>query len=243
MTETLLASLVVFAAYFLKGFSGFGPALVMIPFFTLIYDPGTAIVTSTIFDFLAGLLLFFSVIKQIQWKFVLSVFAALAFGAIFGSFLLGKIPVDLIKKIIGVTIIVFAIIIFFQKEGNHKIKISKKLDVLKYPIATFGGFLGGFIGISGPPIIIYLKMLYEKSFFRTQLIGIFLLGAGWRSILYRINNITYNLSYYEFGIFLIIMILAAWAGSKLHLKVNEVVFNRVIAMILAVPALNLIFGN
>ena len=243
MYEIILAALVVFAAYFLKAFTGFGPAMIMIPFFAILYDPGTAITTAALYDFLAGFLLLISVRKQIQWKFVFSIFASLAFGAIFGSFLLGNVPDYWVKKIIGITILVFAIIILFQKNGNSVKVKSKKIKLLKYPIGAFGGFLGGFIGITGPPIIIYLKMLYEKSFFRTQLIGIFFFGAGWRFILYRINNIPFNLDYYEVGIFLMVMLCAAWAGTKLHFKVNEIVFNRIVAFLLIIPSINLIINT
>jgi uncharacterized membrane protein YfcA len=243
MTELIIASLVVFAAYFLKAFTGFGPAMIMIPFFTLLFDPGTAITTTTIFDFLAGLILLISVRKQIQWKFVFSIFASLAFGAIFGSLLLGNVPDYWIKKIIGITIFIFVLILLFQKDGNSvKIK-NQKIQSLKYPVGVFGGFLGGFIGISGPPIIIYMKMLYEKSFFRTQLIGIFFFGAGWRFILYRINNISFNLEYHEIGIMLVIMLIASWIGTKLHFKVNEIIFNRIVAVLLIVPALNLVLNS
>jgi len=243
MTELILASLVVFAAYFLKAFTGFGPAMIMIPFFAILYDPGTAITAATLYDFLAGLILLVSVRKQIQWKFVFSIFTSLAFGAIFGSFLLGRVPDLWIKKIIGITIFIFAAIILFQKNGNSVKVKSKKIQSLKYPVGAFGGFLGGFIGISGPPIIIYLKMLYEKSFFRTQLIGIFFFGAGWRFILYRINGIEFNLEYYAIGIFFLVMSCAAWAGTKLHFKINEIVFNRIVAVLLIVPSINLIFNT
>ena len=243
MTELILAALVVFAAYFLKAFTGFGPAMIMIPFFAILYDPGTAITAATLYDFLAGMILLVSVRKQIQWKFVFSIFASLAFGAIFGSFLLGNVPDYWVKKIIGITIFIFAIVILFQKNGNSEKKKSRKIQTLKYPIGAFGGFLGGFIGISGPPIIIYLKMLYEKSFFRTQLIGIFFFGAGWRFMLYRINDIPFNLEYHEIGIFLVVMLVAAFAGTKLHFKVNETIFNRIVAILLIVPSLNLIWNG
>lgn len=242
MTELILAALVVFAAYFLKSFTGFGPAMIMIPFFAILYDPETAITTATLFDFLAGSLLLVSVRKQIQWKFVFSIFISLAIGAIFGSFLLGNVPDFWIKKIIGTTILIFAILILLQKNGNPEKKHSKNIQLLKYPVGVFGGFLGGFIGISGPPIIIYLKMLYEKSFFRTQLIGIFFFGAGWRFILYRINEIEFNLDLYEIGIFFVVMLAATWTGTKLHFKVNELIFNRVVAVLLIVPSVNLILN-
>ena len=91
-------------------------------------------------------------------------------------------------------------------------------------------------------VYIYLKMLYEKSFFRTQLIGIFFFGAGWRFILYRINEIEFNLDLYEIGIFFVVMLAATWTGTKLHFKVNELISNRVVAVLLIVPSVNLILN-
>lgn len=243
MTEIILASLVVFAAYFLKSFTGFGPAMIMIPFLAIIFDPSTAIITSTVFDFWAGLILLISVRKKIQWYFVFSIFIPLAFGAIFGSFLLGTVSDYWIKKLIGITILVFAIIILFQKEGNSITQRSEKFCMLRYPIGAFGGFLGGFMGITGPPIIIFLKMLYDKSFFRTQLISIFFFGSAWRFMLYRINGIAFNMDYGFLAIFFIIMLLATWIGTHLHFKVNETIFNRIVAILLVVPAFNLIFNT
>ena len=243
MTEIIIASLVVFSAYFLKAFTGFGPALIMVPFFTLLFDPGTAITSAAFYDTLAGFILLISVKKQIQWKFVFSIFIALAIGAIFGSVLLGTVPDYWIKKCIGLTILIFALIILFQKNGNSDLKERKNLQRLKYPIGTLGGFLGGFIGITGPPIIIYLKMLYEKSFFRTQLIGIFFFGAGWRFMLYMLNDIEFNLEYYAIGLFFIIMVVASWVGTKLHVKVNEILFNRIVAILLMIPSINLIINS
>ena len=243
MTEIILASFVVFASYFLKAFTGFGPAMIMIPFFTLLYGPGTAITATTLFDFLAGMILLISVWKEIQWKFVFSIFSSLAFGAIFGSILLGSVPDYWIKKFIGLTILIFAIVMLFQKNGNSHIKRNNKvIKSLKYPVGVLGGFMEGFIGISGPPIIIYMKMFYEKSFFRTQLIGIFFFGAGWRLILYRINGIEFNLEYFDVGIFFLIMLCATWVGTKLHIKVNEIIFKRIVAFLLIMPSLNLIFN-
>jgi uncharacterized membrane protein YfcA len=239
--DILFGSLVVFAAYFLKGFSGFGPALVMIPLFTLIYEPGTAINVTTLFDFMAGLYLIFSVRKEMNWRFVFSVFAALGTGAFFGARLLGTLPVDLLKKLIGGTILVFSIIILVQRNGQllRNTSFTRKL---KYPVSLLGGFLGGLLSISGPPIVIYMKMMYKKDFFRTQLIGIFLFGAGWRLFLYQMNGIPVNLPWLHFAVFVVVMYFAAWVGSKVHVQVNETVFNRIVAGLLIVPALNLLLG-
>ena len=109
--EFYFGLLVIVIAYFIKGFSGFGPALVIVPFFSLLYDAPSALVLASVFDFFAGGILIHSVRKEINWHFVLAVFMALAAGTVLGSSLLGSIPVDLLKKIIGAVILIFSLII------------------------------------------------------------------------------------------------------------------------------------
>jgi uncharacterized membrane protein YfcA len=65
----LLAMLVILAAYTVKGFSGFGPALVIVPFFTILYDPASALLVAAFFDCLAGAVLLVTVRRDINWLF------------------------------------------------------------------------------------------------------------------------------------------------------------------------------
>ena len=87
----ILAGLAVFTAYFIKGFSGFGPALVLIPSLTLLFNAETAISASTYFDIIGGIILFISVRKSIDWKFVIPITLLLFIGAYFGANLLETI--------------------------------------------------------------------------------------------------------------------------------------------------------
>jgi len=65
MDYVLYSSLLfVFLAYFLKGFSGFGPALILIPMLSVTIDPETAITAAAFFDAIAGIILFIHVRKK-----------------------------------------------------------------------------------------------------------------------------------------------------------------------------------
>jgi uncharacterized membrane protein YfcA len=110
---------------------------------------------------------------------------------------------------------------------------------MKYAAGFVSGFLGGLVSMSGPPLVIYMKLHYKKVFFRTQLIGIFFLGTAWRSILYFYHQIPVNISYVSLGLFFIIMLLGLWVGGKVHLKVTEKIFNKIVALILLIPAISL----
>jgi uncharacterized membrane protein YfcA len=240
--ELLAGILIIFTAYFLKGFSGFGPSLILVPSLSLVYDPVTAITAAALFDFVAGGILLITVRKEIHWRFVLSIFLALALGAILGSLLLGTIDTTLIKKIIALAILLFSGVILFQHNNLSHAGHHKSIPKLKYPVGFISGVLGGLISITGPTLIIYMKMLYKKEFFRIQLIGIFFLGSGWRFLLYRLNQLPIHITLSELMIYFAIMLIGLWVGSKLHVKVNENIFNKVVALLIIIPAVNLLLS-
>ena len=78
--ELYFGLLIILAAYFIKGFSGFGPALIIVPFFTILYDAPSALVLAVIFDMFAGAFLMYSVRKEIDWRFVLVIFIVIYYS-------------------------------------------------------------------------------------------------------------------------------------------------------------------
>ena len=78
-----------FAAYFLKGFSGFGPALILIPTLTLIFGPSFALAGSAFVDL----------------AIALRMVAAIAAGTLPGALLAGKAPRAVVLLAIGVSVV------------------------------------------------------------------------------------------------------------------------------------------
>jgi uncharacterized protein len=237
--DILIPLLVILGAYFLKGLSGFGPALIMIPFLTIIYDPATAIIITALLDFLAGVILVPQIRKDISWHFVLPIIISMAIGASVGAYLLGQLPVDTLRQLMGLAIALFALYLLIQKNSNNPTRGPS--EIVKYPVGILSGLFGGLLGISGPPLVIYMKMYYAKTFFRTQLIVIFLFGSGWRLILYYLNQIEMRLDWTLLPIFIVSMILGVFIGNKIHIKISEIVFTRLVAVIIFLTAIRMLF--
>jgi uncharacterized membrane protein YfcA len=237
--EIVFGVVIILIAYFVKGFSGFGPSLIIVPFFTLLYDPPSALVLAAFFDFFAGVIMTISVRNKIDWRFVISIFISLAAGTLLGSFFPGKMPVELLKKTIGIVILIFSLMILLQRNGTVKVLNPRRIR-LKYPAAFLSGFLGGMVSMSGPPLVIYMKTMYDKDFFRTQLIGIFVLGTAWRSLLFLWHGLVLNISTASLIIFFLIMLLGLALGSRIHLQVQETTFNKIVALILLIPTVSLL---
>lgn len=229
----------IFTAYFVKGFSGFGPALILIPTLSLIYDPPSVILLTTLFDLIAGFLLLYSIRPVVNWKLVFTVLLAFFPGAFIGARLMTFLPIFLLKKIMAVLVLFFISLIFFN---SHKANYNSKAEprtLLQSLAAFFAGFSGGLVGISGPLLVIYFKLTSAKSYFRAQLIAIFVFGAAWRLFLYRSLGTELHISPTYIIIYFITMLIALGAGSYLHVKVNEQKFDRIVALILLIPCITL----
>ncbi|MBD3225549.1 MAG: TSUP family transporter [Caldithrix sp.] len=239
----LFSILIVSFAYFVKGFSGFGPALILIPLFSILYDPQTAISVSALFDIFAGLILFFFIRNRIDWKNVWPVVLALFAGAYGGGFFLSVAPTATLKVIMAFLLLIFIALLLLEPEQWMTGKQVRNIAVYDYKlilISMLSGFIGGLIGISGPLLVIYMKWRHHKTYFRNQLITIFFLGAVWRFAVYRVHNIQLNLSFSTIAVLLLTMAIALFIGQHFHKQVDEKKFNRMIAILLIIPVINLI---
>lgn len=232
------AIIVTFTAYFVKGFSGFGPALILIPTFTIIYDPITAISYATIFDAIAGVILLTIVFKKVDWKFVLPITALLFCGSYFGVMFIKQIPAEKLKLIIGIVLVVFISILISERE-NHFNFIKKTGNPFLLTAAFIAGFIGGITGISGPILVMIFKLRFVKDVFRTQLIAIFTFGGLWRLFLYKSNEIIPRLPS-SFFILIAVVLVALTIGHLFQSNLDEKKFNRYISFILIIPAINIL---
>ena len=233
----------IFSAYFIKGFTGFGPALILIPTLSLIFTPQEAIVLTAIFDLIAGCILLISVYKQIQWKIVGMVLLAFFPGAYQGAQLMTVLSLPVFTKILALFVLFFIGLILWQSGRASERIPSKKPGYLQFLVSLLAGFGGGLVGISGPLLVIYFKLSYPKTFFRNQLIAVFAFGAAWRLFLYRSLGINIHLALWQWFVFFSTLIAAIAAGTFVQLHINERKFDRIVALILLIPCFTLVLGK
>ena len=81
MAVSLLAGVV-------RGFSGFGSALIFVPLMSAIYDPRTAAGTFLLIDFAVGLSVLPAVWREAHWRDVFPLATAAVIAAQFGALIL-----------------------------------------------------------------------------------------------------------------------------------------------------------
>jgi uncharacterized membrane protein YfcA len=183
MLITLLAALALFLGQLVKGTTGFGGALVSVLLLNWLIPPVQAIFLTACIDILGGGILLAQVRKHMRWSLVLVLFLPLVMGQYVGTGLLVRLPVDVVKMLVGAFIGLMGLRWVIQpiRAGIGELEdLPEQSGGLLFQagiVGTLGGLCGGLMGASGPPVILFMKRHFQDRFVRTTLIGTFFLGA------------------------------------------------------------------
>jgi hypothetical protein len=229
-------------AYFLKGFSGFGPALIFVPVFALFYNPAIALTASTVIDLFVGALMLYSLFPpREERKLIFKIFIFLVAGTLLGAYCLGKLPTDLILGLIGLITFIFGVNIFlFHKAIPDNIKSQN--PALMWGGSFLCGFFSTLVGTGGPFIAFGIKKQFKKTEFRRILISVFFLEAIIKIAAYHSLGI-WSVEAIRISLMFSPAILAGLAlGSYLHGKTKEVHFDRLVGTLLLLIAVRIFFS-
>ena len=138
----------------------------------------------------------------------------------------------------GIFILLFALFLVLKKNPVKNEEAApaenrfSKRHLYGVGAGFLGGIFGGLIGMSGPPLIMYMKQAYRKDFFRTQLIVVFMVENLVRLVVYQRNQLFAFKDSTILLFCLLPLLIGLWLGAKLHLRISEIYFNRFIALIL-----------
>lgn len=224
----LLMECAVFAASLVGGLTGFGFALILTPNLMLLLPPKTTIPIAVLLSMLLTIVLFYEVHSIAKPKEISQLIVSGIIGTILGSLLLVYIYVPLLKLLIGVIIVPFAL----AQLLDFKINIDSK--VFQIPVGLLSGFLGGATSMSGPPVVLFFQnMGYDKRVFRANLVSYFLLLYPFSLPTYWFSGLITADVIYSTAITAPAMIIGTLLGSRLVHRVNERIF-RTITLILVI---------
>ena len=147
----LYAALSVFAAGLIRGFSGFGSALINAPVLSLIWGPTIGVPVAALIEVAPAIQLTPKAIKIANWKTVwaFSIPALILLPA--GTLILVSVPADDMRRAIGAIVLVVALILWsgWRYRGPRGVMPSMCVGLV-------GGSLAGATGVAGPPVILYL---------------------------------------------------------------------------------------
>lgn len=145
LLATALAGLV-------RGFTGFGGALVMAPVLLALLDPITATTIVIIVNVVAGILDARRIHREADWTIARPLFYVALLTAPLGFWAIHWLDIESVRQIVGGVVLVATIALLLRWRFPFSIRQPLGRTVL----GASSGFLFGVGGIGGPPVVIGL---------------------------------------------------------------------------------------
>ena len=181
----LLICLIVFSAAFLRGLTGFGYALLAVPFVGLVSTPAVAVVMAILMQVAMGPIGLRSSLRIIDIPMVLKIAALACLTTPVGLWLLDIVSDDVARLII--TGIAIGSFLAFMVKRKPDINLTPLQVVLT---GASSGILNGFAAMPGPPVVLqFVRENVPPAMARSSMITIFFatsimgsLVAFWRGM-------------------------------------------------------------
>lgn len=157
-SEFAIALGVVLAAGIVRGFTGFGAGLVMVPLMALIWGPVEALATSVMIGLSSTIQLAPRAIPLTNWRDMGPMMAAILVATPIGTVLLVSLDPEIIKKTIAVLVLLVSLITIWGWTYR-----GPRGPLPSAIAGAIGGVVNGIAGVGGPALVLYLIALPEEA--------------------------------------------------------------------------------
>lgn len=221
--ELAIAALTVVGAGLMRGFAGFGSAMLMAPIFSILFGPAEMVAIVCMIELPVGMQLVPGVWRQVEWRFVGPMSAAAVLLMPLGGWLLLTLPAEALKRGVAAMVLLFALVLLSGWRHN-----ARKSVPLACALSGLSGAMMTSIGIGGPPVLLYLLSGPDDAarnraniilYFAATSVFLLLVLFGWGvvgvSAFWRALALTPP------------FMLAAWFGARLFRQSSERLYRRV----------------
>ncbi|EDX86099.1 conserved domain protein, putative [Synechococcus sp. PCC 7335] len=235
MTTEAIIILTVGVASFIRGVSGFGAALIIMPVLSGLTSIYVAAPLVAILGLTIDTLLCFYYRRSFDWGLVAKLWIGSILGIPLGFVMLRFIPGNWMLLALGLMIVVYAIYALFDPA----------MPILQSQRWMYGtGFLCGALGssynIPGPPIILYgNSQRWGQEKFKSNLSVFFWGNAVFVVLGHIVQNRLTETVFQQYMIAIPSMIIGLFSGIILSRFFNPLVFRRVVLVILILVGIRL----
>jgi uncharacterized protein len=213
---TVQVLLVLFLATFIRSALGFGEALIAVPLLALTLPVQVAAPLAVLVSITVAVVVVIQDWRNIHLHSAGWLIVSTLFGIPIGLWLLKTVSESIVKSILGVFIIAFAVYsLAGRKPELHNDRLA--------PLFGFAaGILGGAYGMNGPPLVVYgLLRRWQPTQFRATLQGYFLIASIVGMVGYALTGLwTRTISNY-FLLSLPLALLAIFLGRAVHRRLSN----------------------
>jgi uncharacterized membrane protein YfcA len=225
----LIATGILFSAYFIRGITGFGSGLIAVPLLAHFLPLQFVVPFILVMDFTASLVLGRSTRHQIQWQELKPLLPFSAVGVVIGVTLLIHMPREPLLITLGLFVFAFGLRTALNIHGDKP--VSRWWAV---PAGLTGGTVGALFGTGGPPYIVYLShRLRDKGLLRATFSGLFIFDGGVRLVSFVATGLLLQagMPLALLGA-LPVMALGLWLGHRAHVGISNQQMLKLIGLLL-----------
>jgi uncharacterized membrane protein YfcA len=234
---------VLFAAYGVRGATGFGAGVIAIPLLLLVLPVPVVIPVITVSGLLASLGQAVHQRRHVDWRAVRGLVLPTLAGVGIGLWLFATLDPRLLLKAFAVFIIGYALWSF----GSARFDSGRLSRASRGWLGPLAGALGGFVatvfgGMAGPFYVVYLGTLpLDKTRFRATIATLLLGLSAIRVAGYGGLGLFDARVLALLAVSVPVMVAATLAGDRWHHRLDEARFRRVVAALMAASGVALLF--
>ena len=222
----------VFIAGIIRGYSGFGFAMVAVTSMSLVLPPAQVVPVVLILEVLASIRLIPQVWRKIDWYSLRWLLTGSFFAIPVGVYFLATIPADPMRIFISLLVLIAAILLL---SGWAWRRMPGRTLILTTGVGC--GLLNGAAAIGGPPVIIfYLSSPAGVAVSRASIIAYFLGIDVISLVMASIQGLTTLETFQLTAIALVPLLLGISMGSRMFKNVNEKAFRQHVLILLIILA-------
>lgn len=229
-----------FAAYFVKGLSGFANTLVLTSILGFGANNVNISPVELVLGFPPNVFMAWKNRKHLKIRVILPLTAMVLAGCIPGAFLLKNINAQAIKVVFGVLIVFIGVEMLLRNAGKLNLKESK---VLLTVIGLLSGIFCGLFGV-GALLAAYVGRFAKSSDeFKANMCTVFVAENLFRIILYSVMGVITLSSLRSSLILMPFMALGLGVGMLFSSKLNDKVVMTIVNVLLILSGISLVALN
>lgn len=225
---------IAFGAAFIRGLTGFGMAIILVPLLGLVIEPGEAVVVGILLQLLIGPVGLKIILADADRHSALRISVVAMLATPVGIWLLMQTPPDVARLLIAIIAVgAFLAVIQPVKPGHRPGKFETGATGLA------SGILTGFAAMPGPPVVpYYLRQPIPAVTARASMMLVFLATSVAGTLASLAMGLTsWRLAYFALALFPGVL-LGNWLGKMCFGKVSTPGWRGMVAVILGIAGIS-----
>lgn len=231
--ELALAAACALAAGLMRGFTGFGSAMVMMPVYSLLFGPLQAVATVMLMETVVTLHLLPGALPRTRWREIGPMGLAALVGAPLGGTLILHLDAEIMRRAIAGVVLVFTLVMLrgWRYRGPRGRTATLGAGLVS-------GLMTTSVGMGGPPVLLYLLSGDDGAAQnRANLITYLAIVGTAALVVYLVAGVIGGDTVWRAALLALPFLAGAFAGGRLFRLSSETLYRRVALYFLLAVAL------